>query len=70
MTLYLGAPATRSQPFTRLGHVRYRRRTFDCYKSRADGEGWDYHCMTAADAYDVDVGAGRRPYRISQTLHP
>jgi hypothetical protein len=50
----------------RYGTVRYGTRTFECYKSRPDGVGWDYHCSysnySAADAY-VDVGAGRRPYR-------
>jgi hypothetical protein len=50
----------------RYGSVRYATRTFECYKSRPDGVGWDYHCSysnySAADAY-VDIGAGRRPYR-------
>jgi hypothetical protein len=36
---------------------------FDCYKSRPDGVGWDYHCNTSnfskGDRF-VDVGAGRR----------
>jgi hypothetical protein len=48
------------------GTLRYGIRRFDCYKSRPDGEGWDYNCLyskyRAADAY-VDIGAGRRPYR-------
>ena len=35
---------------------------FDCYKSRPDGVGWDYHCDATQDsaARYVDVGAGRR----------
>jgi hypothetical protein len=52
-----------ARSFVRYGKVRYGKRTFDCYKSRPDGEGWDYLCtFSAADAY-VDVGGGRRPYR-------
>lgn len=54
-----------SRRFVRYGTLRYASLTFECYQSRPDGVGWDYHCMTggpAAAAY-VDVGAGRRPHR-------
>jgi hypothetical protein len=39
-----------------------RRRTFDCYVSRPDGEGWDCHCSWfSADGKSlIDYGAGRR----------
>lgn len=53
----------------RFGSFHYGARTFECYKSRPDGEGWDYNCdysrYGSADAY-VDVGAGRRPFRASR----
>lgn len=26
------------------GKIRYRGRKYDCYRSRPDGEGWEYHC--------------------------
>jgi hypothetical protein len=55
-----------ARSFVGYGTLRYGTRRFDCYKSRPDGEGWDYNCLyakySAADAY-VDIGAGRRPYR-------
>jgi hypothetical protein len=41
----------------------YESLRFDCYKSRPDRVGWDYHCNTSnfsnGDRF-VDVGAGRR----------
>jgi hypothetical protein len=54
--------------FVRYGTLRYARLTFECYKARPDGVGWDYHCMylkdsAAGTATYVDVGAGRRPHR-------
>jgi hypothetical protein len=54
-----------ARSFVRYGTVRYGTRRFECYKSRPDGEGWDFNCAysrSASDAY-VDVGGGRRPYR-------
>jgi hypothetical protein len=30
-----------------------------CYKSRPDGQGWDYHCLSIGTRY-VDVAGGRR----------
>jgi hypothetical protein len=35
---------------------------FDCYKSRPDGVGWDYHCNATSPSGRgfADVGAGRR----------
>jgi hypothetical protein len=53
--------------FVRYGTVRHARLTFECYESRPDGVGWEFHCMTnsaADEAAYVDVGAGRRPYRV------
>lgn len=42
--------------------IRFRGRTYDCYASRPDGEGWDYHCNWLKKSGDtfVDYGAGRR----------
>ena len=46
--------------------VRLGAKVWDCYKSRADGEGWDYHCsrlLNRSGPFNknfVDVGAGRR----------
>jgi hypothetical protein len=57
-----------TRSFVRYGTLRFGTQKFECYKSRPDGEGWDFHCnydnydSSATDAY-VDVGAGRRPYR-------
>jgi hypothetical protein len=43
---------------TRRTDFRAYGRKWGCYKSRADGQGWGYHCSTE-EPY-VDVGAGRR----------
>jgi len=46
--------------------VRYQSMKFDCYRSRRDGVGWDYHCshLTRTQYVNmtqyVDIGAGRR----------
>lgn len=49
--------------FVRDGHARFRvaGHAWDCYKARADGVGWAYHCFrhAAGDRY-VDVGIDRR----------
>jgi hypothetical protein len=44
------------------GDVSYRGRTYSCYRSRLDGEGWDYHCNWSSDSGRryIDFGAGRR----------
>jgi hypothetical protein len=46
------------------GEVRYRGRKYDCYRSRPDGEGWEYHCSWSKFNGDtnrfIDFGAGRR----------
>ncbi|HWI71881.1 MAG TPA: hypothetical protein VNT55_08000 [Baekduia sp.] len=34
-------------------------RKWSCYKSRPDGVGWDYNCLTLTGGY-VDIGVGRR----------
>jgi hypothetical protein len=56
--------------FTHPGHVGsvfYRKLKFDCYTSRLDGVGWDFHCMHDTGVTSkpfvtkyVDVGGGRR----------
>src|ERR1051325_10379560 len=33
-----------SPPVMGDGQVRVDGRTYSCYRSRLDGEGWDYHC--------------------------
>jgi hypothetical protein len=38
---------------------RVYRHRWGCYKSRRDGQGWDYHCLAFTRPY-VDVAAGRR----------
>jgi hypothetical protein len=42
--------------------VKFEGRTFGCYVSRPDGEGWDYHCMWSSSSGNtyIDYGAGRR----------
>ncbi|MGN6558108.1 MAG: hypothetical protein ACTHLH_08880 [Solirubrobacterales bacterium] len=42
--------------------VTYKGRTYGCYVSRPDGEGWDYHCNWFSSSGDsfIDYGAGRR----------
>lgn len=42
--------------------VEFEGRTFGCYVSRPDGEGWDYHCIWSSSSGDsfIDFGAGRR----------
>jgi hypothetical protein len=42
--------------------ITYRGRTFWCYASRPDGEGWDYHCNGSSPngTSVIDYGAGRR----------
>ena len=52
-TVYAGPNNTR---------VSYGGRTYSCYVSRPDGEGWDYHCgwSAAAGGAFIDYGAGRR----------
>jgi hypothetical protein len=44
------------------GMVRFSGRRYDCYVSRPDGEGWDYHCMWSSGNGDqyIDYAAGRR----------
>lgn len=42
------------------GDVRYDGRSYGCYESRPDGEGWDYHCMWSSDGRYVGFSAGRR----------
>jgi hypothetical protein len=52
----------RSPPPMGDGSVRYGGRRYSCYRSRPDGEGWDYHCSWSngsASRY-IDFGAGRR----------
>jgi hypothetical protein len=53
-----------SPPIMGNGQVRYRGRAYDCYRSRLDGEGWDYHCnwsnFTNGNDQLIDFGAGRR----------
>jgi hypothetical protein len=54
----------RLPPVLGNGSVRYQGRRFSCYRSRLDGEGWDYHCSWSsysgsATRY-IDFGAGRR----------
>jgi hypothetical protein len=44
---------------TRDSEFRMFGRRWSCYKSRPDGQGWDYHCIAGTDPY-VDVAAGRR----------
>jgi hypothetical protein len=42
--------------------VTVRGRTYSCYVSRPDGEGWNYHCnwfSSNSNAF-IDYGAGRR----------
>jgi hypothetical protein len=50
------------QRFLRTRRHHFRSRAYggawECYKSRQDGLGWDYHCNTFP--HYVDVGAGRR----------
>jgi hypothetical protein len=56
--------------FTHPGHVGsilYRKLKFDCYTSRLDGVGWDFHCMHDTGVTSnpfvtqyVDIGGGRR----------
>lgn len=43
---------------------RYEGRLFQCYTSRKDGVGWDYHCGLDGGRWWVDVAAGRRGRRI------
>jgi hypothetical protein len=54
----------RSPSVMENGQVRYRGRTYDCYRSRLDGEGWDYHCGWSDHSGNsgryIDFGAGRR----------
>jgi len=42
--------------------VTYNERTYGCYVSRPDGEGWDYHCNWSSPSGGafIDYGAGRR----------
>ncbi len=42
--------------------IHFGGRSYGCYASRPDGEGWDYHCNWLADSGKrfVDFGAGRR----------
>jgi hypothetical protein len=55
---------SRSPGFMENGQVVYRGRAYGCYRSRLDGEGWDYHCNTSdfGGSHDmlIDFGAGRR----------
>jgi hypothetical protein len=44
---------------TRDSDFRMFGRKWGCYKSRPDGQGWDYHCNSGTRTY-VDVAAGRR----------
>ena len=54
----------RRPPVLGDGSVRYQGRTYSCYRSRLDGEGWDYHCGWSSDngpvSRYIDFGAGRR----------
>jgi hypothetical protein len=53
------------QRFLRIRHgAQFREfhifgHSWGCYKSRPDGQGWDYNCPTNGRRY-VDVAAGRR----------
>jgi hypothetical protein len=53
-----------SPPVQGNGQVRFKGRRYDCYRSRLDGEGWDYHCNRSEDRgakhLFIDFGAGRR----------
>jgi hypothetical protein len=42
--------------------VKFRGKTYSCYASRPDGEGWDYHCSWSSRSGGrfVGYGAGRR----------
>lgn len=42
--------------------VNFRGKTFSCYVSRPDGEGWGYHCnwFSSSGTSFVDYGADRR----------
>lgn len=42
--------------------VNFRGKTFSCYVSRPDGEGWNYHCnwFSSNATSLIDYGAGRR----------
>lgn len=42
--------------------ITYKGRTYGCYVSRPDGEGWAYHCNWFSSSGDsfIDYGAGRR----------
>jgi hypothetical protein len=64
MALYLRRAAVRSWPAGsgRNLSLTYAMRKFECYTSRRDGLGWDYHCFTNSRNYAkfVDVGGGRR----------
>jgi hypothetical protein len=47
---------------TRRKHFKFGAygKTWECYKSRQDGLGWDYHCGSDTSRRYVDIGAGRR----------
>jgi hypothetical protein len=52
-----------SPPVMGNGQVRVGGKTYSCYRSRLDGEGWDYHCNWSSSGSRtrfVDFGAGRR----------
>lgn len=44
----------------REGRAHFRGRAYDCYASRPDGEGLDYHCSDFHNDRLIDFGAGRR----------
>lgn len=52
-----------SPPVMGNGQVRVGGKTYSCYRSRLDGEGWDYHCSWSSFGSRtrlIDFGAGRR----------
>lgn len=54
-----------SPPVMGDGLIRDHGRRYDCYRSRPDGEGWEYHCnwsssSSSASFRFIDYGAGRR----------
>jgi hypothetical protein len=52
-----------SPPVMGDGQVHVGGKTYSCYRSRLDGEGWDYHCNWSSYGSRtrlIDFGGGRR----------
>jgi len=62
MRRFLRRHPTYGVPGTSGNVVHFRGRSYDCYASRPDGEGWDYHCnwFSSSGNRFFDFGAGRR----------